>query len=40
MTVQMNGEDYLADPTNLQELIPIASRKLNPDAKKTDIDFK
>lgn len=40
MTVQMNGEDYLADPTNLQELIPIASRKFNPDTKKTELDFR
>ena len=40
MTLQIDGKDYLADPTNLQELIPIASRKFNPDTKKTELDFR
>ena len=40
MTLQIDGKDYLADPTNLQELIPIASRKINPDTNKMELDFQ
>ncbi len=40
LTLQIDGKDYLADPTSLQELIPIASRKINPDTNKMELDFQ